>query len=151
MNKFVSMVLAAAFCASLAFGASFSKTSNDDLIKMAGTVAPKDVPDYRIELHKRMKTMKQDEAKTFHQKLEASMKKNTEKMSVKDMRARREAIKKAMDEKIKGMTKEQIKESGLEHPHHKHKKTHKKDMEAKPTKTAKTTDTKSSTTKPSQK
>lgn len=129
MKKLISMVLAGALCASLAFAADFSKKSNDDLVNMAGKVAPKDVPDYRMELHKRVKAMKKEDAKAFHEKFEASMKKNTEKMSMKDMRARRAAIKKAIDEKTKGMTKEQIKESGLEmhKPHHKHAKDHKKD------------------------
>lgn len=137
MKKLISMVLAGALCASLALAADFSKKSNDDLVKMAGTVAPKDVPDYRMELHKRVKAMKKEDAKAFHQKFEASMKKNTEKMSVKDMRARRAAVKKAIDEKTKGMTKEQIKESGLE-MHHKHAKDHKKDegTKAKPAKKA---------------
>ncbi|MDO7252336.1 DUF1104 domain-containing protein [Helicobacter cappadocius] len=149
MNKFISMILAGALCASLAFGADFSKKSNDDLIKVAGTVAPKDVPDYRMELHKRIKAMKKPEAKAFHEKLEASMKKNTEKMSMKDMRARREAIKKAIDEKTKGMTKEQIKESGLDHHgHHKHGKDHKKDEGSKANKPVKKPDPKAPAPKP---
>lgn len=149
MKKLISMVLAGALCASLALAADFSKKSNDDLVKMAGTVAPKDVPDYRMELHKRVKAMKKEDAKAFHQKFEASMKKNTEKMSVKDMRARRAAVKKAIDEKTKGMTKEQIKESGLE-THHKHAKDHKKD-EATKAKPAKKAESKTPAEKPAQK
>lgn len=152
MKKLISMVLAGALCASLALAADFSKKSNDDLVKMAGTVAPKDVPDYRMELHKRVKAMKKEDAKAFHQKFEASMKKNTEKISVKDMRARRAAVKKAIDEKTKGMTKEQIKESGLEmhHGHHKHAKDHKKD-EATKAKPAKKAESKTPAEKPAQK
>lgn len=149
MKKLISMVLAGVLCASLALAADFSKKSNDDLVKMAGTVAPKDVPDYRMELHKRVKAMKKEDAKAFHQKFEASMKKNTEKMSVKDMRARRAAVKKAIDEKTKGMTKEQIKESGLE-MHHKHAKDHKKD-EATKAKPAKKAESKTPAEKPAQK
>lgn len=145
MKKLISMVLAGALCASLALAADFSKKSNDDLVKMAGTVAPKDVPDYRIELHKRVKAMKKEDAKAFHEKFEASMKKNTEKMSMKDMRARRAAIKKAIDEKTKGMTKDQIKESGLQmhHGHHKHAKD-----EATKAKTTKKADAKTPAEKP---
>lgn len=154
MKKLISMVLAGALCASLALAADFSKKSNDDLVKMAGTVAPKDVPDYRMELHKRIKTMKKEDAKAFHQKFEASMKKNTEKMSMKDMRARRAAIKKAIDEKTKGMTKEQIKESGLHHTmhqHDQHKKGHKKHEEKEASNTTGKVDTKAPTAKPAQK
>lgn len=149
MNKLISMVLAGALCASLALAADFSKKSNDDLVKVAGTVAPKDVPDYRMELHKRVKAMKKEDAKAFHKKFEASMKKNTEKMSMKDMRARRAAIKKAIDEKTKGMTKEQIKESGLVHTHHdKHKKDTKKHDDKQSTKTTAKVDTKAPAAKP---
>ncbi|PAF42927.1 DUF1104 domain-containing protein [Helicobacter sp. 11S03491-1] len=124
MNKVTSIVLASAICVSLSFGADFSKKSNDELIKIAGTVAPKDVPDYRIELHKRFKTMKKEDAKVFHQELETSMKQNTATMSVKDFRARKQAIQKAIDEKLKGMSKEQIKESGLVHKHMMYKTIH---------------------------
>lgn len=155
MKKLISMVLAGALCASLALAADFSKKSNDDLAKIAGTVAPKDVPDYRMELHKRVKAMKKEDAKAFHQKLETSMKKNTEKMSMKDMRARRAAIKKAIDEKTKGMTKEQIKESGLRHTmhqhDHEHKKGHKKDGTKEANKTTAKVDTKAPSAKPAQK
>ncbi|PAF42510.1 DUF1104 domain-containing protein [Helicobacter sp. 11S02596-1] len=128
MNKFTSMVLAGAVCASFAFGADFSKQSNDDLIKMSGVVAPKDFPDYKIELHKRMQTMTKEQAKDFHKKLEEAMEKNTDKMTLKEFRERKQAIKKAMEEKRKTMTKKELKESGLEHKHHKH---HKCDMDEK--------------------
>ncbi|PAF49377.1 hypothetical protein BKH41_01540 [Helicobacter sp. 12S02232-10] len=129
MKKITSMILAGAICASFAFGADFSKKSNDDLVQMAGIVAPKDVPDYKIELNKRMKTMKKDEAMKFHQKLEEAMKKNTDNMTLKEFRERREAVKKAIDAKKKTMTKEQLKASGLDHHYqcdmdHQHKKSH---------------------------
>ncbi|PAF46390.1 hypothetical protein BKH46_07945 [Helicobacter sp. 12S02634-8] len=130
MNKFAAMILAGAVCASLSFGADFSKQSNEELIKMAGTVAPADAPDYKIEIHKRMKTMKKEEAKKFHEQLEEAMQKNTDSMTLKEFRERREAIKQAMDAKIKTMSKKELKESGLDRKfnkcgmHHDHDKKH---------------------------
>ncbi|PAF49734.1 DUF1104 domain-containing protein [Helicobacter sp. 13S00477-4] len=133
MNKLAYIVLAGILSTSVAFGADFSKKTNDELVKMAGTIAPKDAPDYRIELHKRFKTMKKPEAKKFHEALEQAMEKNTETMTLKEFRERKEAIKKAMDERRKTMTKQQIKDSGLARMTHKcHPHDHPKEHDKKP-------------------
>lgn len=47
----------------------FSKTSDEDLVKMAGVVAPQDIVDYTKELKKRMEKMPEDKRKAFHKQL----------------------------------------------------------------------------------
>lgn len=108
----------------LLFGHDFSKMSNEELINLSGKVEVKEVADYQIELYKRIKEMKKPDAKEFHKKLKEAMEKNTENMTLKEFKERMEAIKQAVGERIKSMSKEECKKSGLCHfyKHLDHKK-----------------------------
>ncbi|WP_300842707.1 DUF1104 domain-containing protein, partial [Helicobacter sp. UBA3407] len=55
-----------------ALAADYSKASNEELIKLSGKVAPKDYPDYRMEIHKRMQEMKVKDARVFRDRLRES-------------------------------------------------------------------------------
>ncbi|GAA9260221.1 sialic acid-binding protein [Helicobacter pylori] len=74
----------------------FSKTSDEDLAKMAGVVAPQDIVDYTKELKMRMKKMPEDKRKAFHKQLHEYATKNTDSMTVADFEARQKAIKEAL-------------------------------------------------------
>nr|2XRH_A Chain A, Protein Hp0721 [Helicobacter pylori 26695] len=74
----------------------FSKTSDEDLAKMAGVVAPQDIVDYTKELKKRMEKMPEDKRKAFHKQLHEYATKNTDKMTVADFEARQKAVKEAL-------------------------------------------------------
>ncbi|MGT0106514.1 sialic acid-binding protein [Helicobacter pylori] len=102
----------------------FSKTSDEDLAKMAGVVAPQDIVDYTKELKMRMKKMPEDKRKAFHKQLHEYATKNTDKMTVADFEARQKAIKEALK---KGNMEDMDDDFGLRsckhgkmHKHHKH-------------------------------
>ncbi len=102
----------------------FSKTSDEDLAKMAGIVAPQDIVDYTKELKMRMKKMPEDKRKAFHKQLHEYAIKNTDSMTVADFEARQKAIKEALK---KGNMEDMDDDFGLrsckhgkKHKHHKH-------------------------------
>lgn len=102
----------------------FSKTSDEDLAKMAGVVAPQDIVDYTKELKMRMKKMPEDKRKAFHKQLHEYAIKNTDNMTVADFEARQKAVKEALK---KGNMDDMDDDLGLRsckhekmHKHHKH-------------------------------
>ncbi len=102
----------------------FSKTSDEDLAKMAGVVTPQDIVDYTKELKKRMEKMPEDKRKAFHKQLHEYATKNTDKMTVADFEARQKAVKEALK---KGNMEDMDDDFGLrsckhgkKHKHHKH-------------------------------
>ncbi|WQV57847.1 DUF1104 domain-containing protein [Helicobacter pylori] len=102
----------------------FSKTSDEDLVKMAGVVAPQDIVDYTKELKKRMEKMPEDKRKAFHKQLHEYAVKNTDNMTVADFEARQKAVKEALK---KGNMEDMDDDLGLRsckhekmHKHHKH-------------------------------
>ncbi|WP_120936560.1 sialic acid-binding protein [Helicobacter pylori] len=106
----------------------FSKTSNEDLAKMAGIVAPQDIVDYTKELKMRMEKMPEDKRKAFHKQLHEYATKNTDKMTVADFEARQKAVKEALK---KGNMEDMDDDFGLrsckhgkKHKHDKHGKKH---------------------------
>ncbi|KAA6494637.1 sialic acid-binding protein [Helicobacter pylori] len=106
----------------------FSKTSDEDLAKMAGVVAPQDIVDYTKELKKRMEKMPEDKRKAFHKQLHEYATKNTDNMTVADFEARQKAVKEALK---KGNMKDMDDDFGLrsckhgkKHKHDKHGKKH---------------------------
>ncbi|MCQ2717520.1 sialic acid-binding protein [Helicobacter pylori] len=108
----------------------FSKTSDENLAKMAGVVAPQDIVDYTKELKKRMEKMPEDKRKAFHKQLHEYATKNTDSMTVADFEARQKAIKEALK---KGNMEDMDDDFGLrsckhgkKHKHHKHGKKHDK-------------------------
>ncbi|GAA7842735.1 sialic acid-binding protein [Helicobacter pylori] len=106
----------------------FSKTSDENLAKMAGIVAPQDIVDYTKELKMRMKKMPEDKRMAFHKQLHEYAVKNTDKMTVADFEARQKAIKEALK---KGNMEDMDDDFGLRscklekmHKHDKHGKKH---------------------------
>ncbi|MCQ2947514.1 DUF1104 domain-containing protein [Helicobacter pylori] len=102
----------------------FSKTSDEDLAKMSGIVAPQDIVDYTKELKMRMKKMPEDKRKAFHKQLHEYAIKNTDNMTVADFEARQKAVKEALK---KGNMEDMDDDFGLrsckhgkKHKHHKH-------------------------------
>ncbi|MBM0611052.1 DUF1104 domain-containing protein [Helicobacter pylori] len=102
----------------------FSKTSDEDLAKMAGVVAPQDIVDYTKELKMRMEKMPEDKRKAFHKQLHEYATKNTDSMTVADFEARQKAVKEALK---KGNMEDMDDDFGLRsckhgkmHKHHKH-------------------------------
>ncbi|EMH27346.1 DUF1104 domain-containing protein [Helicobacter pylori] len=102
----------------------FSKTSDEDLAKMAGIVAPQDIVDYTKELKMRMEKMPKDKRKAFHKQLHEYAVKNTDNMTVADFEAHQKAVKEALK---KSNMEDMDDDFGLRsckhgkmHKHHKH-------------------------------
>ncbi|AFI05255.1 DUF1104 domain-containing protein [Helicobacter cetorum] len=103
----------------------FSKTSDVDLAKMAGIVAPKDIVDYKKELRMRMKKMSKEKRAEFHKQLHEYAIKNTDNMTVAEFEAHKKAVQEELDKHgMKSMDKELgLKSCGCKnkHKHHEHK------------------------------
>ncbi|GAA7313039.1 DUF1104 domain-containing protein [Helicobacter pylori] len=103
----------------------FSKTSDEDLAKMAGIVAPQDIVDYKKELRMRMKKMPEDKREAFHKQLHEYAIKNTDNMTVADFEAHQKAVKEALKKSnMKDMDDDDLGlrscKHGKMHKHHKH-------------------------------
>ncbi|MGL2353388.1 DUF1104 domain-containing protein [Helicobacter pylori] len=124
MKKALKILSASALLFVALNAKDFSKTSDEDLAKMAGVVAPQDIVDYTKELKMRMEKMPEDKRKAFHKQLHEYATKNTDSMTVADFEARQKAIKEALK---KGNMEDMDDDFGLrsckhgkKHKHHKH-------------------------------
>ncbi len=113
VKTFLSILVGAVLSASVALAADFSKKSNDELINLSGKVAPKDYPDYKIEIHKRMQGMTLQESRDFANKLKDKSQSVYDKMTLKEYREYRESIAKEITKRVDSMTKKEAYESGL--------------------------------------
>ncbi|WP_297812622.1 DUF1104 domain-containing protein [uncultured Helicobacter sp.] len=95
------------------FGADYSKTSNEELIKLSGKVAPKDYPDYKMEIHKRMQEMKVKDAREFRDRLREAHWNACDNMTQKEHQAYHNAIHLEMQKHLSSMSESQARESGL--------------------------------------
>ncbi len=102
----------------------FSKTSDEDLAKMAGIVAPQDIVDYKKELRMRMKKMPKDKREAFHKQLHEYAIKNTDNMTVADFEAHQKAVKEALKKSNMNDMDDDLGlrscKHGKMHKHHKH-------------------------------
>ena len=99
MNKILAVSLMGSLIFSgFVFGADFSKQTNDELVKLSGTIDPKDVLDYKKEIDKRVNNMTGNDAKAFKEKIKAQQDKVYGEMKVKDLKQRKEAIFNAIKE-----------------------------------------------------
>lgn len=96
------IILCAMVLSGVLFGADFSKSSNDDLIKLAGKVDPKDVPSYYAEIEKRVDDMTMKQAREFKDQIREQERQVYDNMKVKDFKARQRAIRDAMRAEFKG-------------------------------------------------
>lgn len=110
---FASSVL----CGSFAFGADFSAKSDNELIKLAGTIAPSDEPDFAIEVNKRVNAKPYAEAKDFKRAIKYARKQSFSKLSVEQAQKRKIESCKAFQAKTDSMTGAQIREAGLKVSH----------------------------------
>lgn len=99
MNKILAVSLMGSLIfSSFAFGADFSKKTNDELVKLSGIVDPKDVLDYKKEIENRINNMTGNDAKVFKEQLRTQKEKVYGEMKVRDLKQRQEAIFNAIKE-----------------------------------------------------
>lgn len=107
MKKILAVsVLGSLVLSGALFGADFAKKSNKELISLAGKVEPKDIPEYRLEIAKRMDDMSVKEAREFEQSLHEQAQSVYDGMKLKDFRAYKHETHKAMERFCRNHTEE---------------------------------------------
>lgn len=97
----------------VAFGVDFSSKSDNELINLAGNVAPSDEPDFVIEVKKRINAKPYQEAKAFKHAIKQSRHKAFSKLTSEQAQKRAIESCKAMQARTDSMTGAQIRTSGL--------------------------------------
>ncbi|MDE7175379.1 MAG: DUF1104 domain-containing protein [Helicobacter sp.] len=112
-TKIILSLALAGTLVSGALAADYSKASNEELIKLSGKVAPKDYPDYRMEIHKRMQEMKVKEAREFRDRLRESHQNAYSNMTHKEYLEHHNALCAEVQKRLDTMSESQAIESGL--------------------------------------
>lgn len=90
--KILSSILAVTIASSALFAADFSKSSNDDLLNLAGKIKAEEAKDYFAEIEKRVDEMTGKEAWEFREKFFANEQKVFDNMKTKDIRAYKQSL-----------------------------------------------------------
>lgn len=112
-----ALVLAGFVGGSFAFGADFSTKSDSELVKLAGTIAPSDEPDFAIEVNKRINTKPYAEAKDFKRAIKYARKQALYNLPYEQAQKRKVESCKAFQARTDSMTGAQIREAGLKVSH----------------------------------
>ncbi|MDE6885569.1 MAG: DUF1104 domain-containing protein [Helicobacteraceae bacterium] len=120
MKKILKFSIATLALSGILFAADYSKVSNDELIKMSGSVQPKDMLDYKIEVGKRVDEMTMKDANEFKNKIREQEKQVYDNMKVKDFKARQKAIMEAMKEQCKNDKPKCAKMDRFQNKHNEH-------------------------------
>lgn len=87
---------------------------NKQLLEQAGKVAPSEVPEFRAEVNKRLKAMKEEERKNYKADFKKAMDKNLASLSQEDRNKRKKEILEAIANKKKTMTMKEYRQEGLD-------------------------------------
>lgn len=90
--KILNICVASIIASGALFAADFSKSSNADLLNMAGKISAADARDYFAEIDKRVDEMTGKEAREFWEKYRANEEKVFDTMKVKDIRAYKQSL-----------------------------------------------------------
>ncbi len=92
----------------------FKSMNNQQLLEQAGKVAPSEVPEFRAEINKRLKAMKEEERKSYKADFKKAMDKNLASLSQEDRNKRKKEILEVIANKKKTMTMKEYREEGLD-------------------------------------
>ncbi len=87
---------------------------NKQLLEQAGKVTPSEVPEFRTEVNKRLKAMKEEERKNYKADFKKEMDKNLASLSQEDRNKRKKEILEAIANKKKTMTMKEYRQMGLD-------------------------------------
>ncbi len=87
---------------------------NKQLLEQAGKVAPSEVLEFRTEVNKRLKAMKEEERKSYKADFKKAMDKNLASLSQEDRNKRKKEILEAIANKKKTMTMKEYRQEGLD-------------------------------------
>lgn len=114
--KITSILLAAALIASFGYGIDLSKSKDDELVKLQGTLKGNDAIDLELEVRKRAAKMSDKNKSKFMDKVRASFEKATDNWSAKDLRAYQKEIRNGVKSRIEKMSDKEKKEYGFSEP-----------------------------------
>ncbi len=92
----------------------FKSMDNQQLLEQAGKVAPSEVPEFRAEVNKRLKAMKEEERKSYKADFKKEMDKNLASLSQEDRNKRKKEILEVIANKKKTMTMKEYRQEGLD-------------------------------------
>ncbi|MGL2763113.1 DUF1104 domain-containing protein [Helicobacter pylori] len=92
----------------------FKSMDDKQLLEQAGKVAPSEVPEFRAEINKRLKAMKEEERKSYKADFKKAMDKNLASLSQEDRNKRKKEILEVIANKKKTMTMKEYREEGLD-------------------------------------
>ncbi len=92
----------------------FKSMDDKQLLEQAGKVAPSEVPEFRAEVNKRLKAMKEEERKSYKADFKKAMDKNLASLSQEDRNKRKKEILEVIANKKKTMTMKEYREEGLD-------------------------------------
>ncbi len=134
----VSLLFTGTFLGLFLNASDFKSMDNQQLLEQAGKVAPSEVPEFRAEVNKRLKAMKEEERQKYKADFKKAMDKNLASLSQEDRNKRKKEILEVIANKKKTMTMKEYREEGLdlhdctcEGPFHDHEKKGKKGKKGK--------------------
>ncbi len=129
MKKIVFSLIVGSFLGFFLSASDFKSMDNQQLLEQAGKVAPSEVPEFRAEVNKRLKAMKEEERKNYKASFKKAMDKNLASLSQEDRSKRKKEILEVIANKKKTMTMKEYRQMGLdlhdcacEGPFHNHEK-----------------------------
>ncbi len=87
---------------------------NKQLLEQAGKVAPSEVPEFRAEVSKRLKAMKEEERQNYKADFKKAMDKNLASLSQEDRSKRKKEILEVIANKKKTMTMKEYRQERLD-------------------------------------
>ncbi|GAA7704872.1 DUF1104 domain-containing protein [Helicobacter pylori] len=110
----VSLLFTGTFLGLFLNASDFKSMDNQQLLEQAGKVAPSEVPEFRAEVNKRLKAMKEEERKNYKADFKKAMDKNLASLSQEDRNKRKKEILEVIANKKKTMTMKEYREEGLD-------------------------------------
>ncbi len=102
--KITSILLAVALVVSFGYGIDLSKSKDDELVKLQGTLKGNDAIDLELEVRKRVAKMSDKNKSKFMDKVKASFEKATDSWSAKDLRTYQKEIRNGVKSRIEKMS-----------------------------------------------
>ncbi|MFP6252643.1 DUF1104 domain-containing protein [Helicobacter pylori] len=110
----VSLLFTGTFLGLFLNASDFKSMDDKQLLEQAGKVAPSEVPEFRTEINKRLKAMKEEERKKYKADFKKAMDKNLASLSQEDRNKRKKEILEVIANKKKTMTMKEYREEGLD-------------------------------------
>ncbi len=110
----VSLLFTGTFLGLFLNASDFKSMDNQQLLEQVGKVAPSEVPEFRAEVNKRLKAMKEEDRKNYKADFKKAMDKNLASLSQEDRNKRKKEILEVIANKKKTMTMKEYREEGLD-------------------------------------